>query len=584
MTLEYATLIVYFGFLLLLGGIFARYNRNLSDFARGGAKLTWWMVGTSITMAGISAFTFTGNASAAFEAGPSLLIVYGANLLGFALGAFFLGPWYRQTRAYTGADVVRARFGTAPEQFSVYVNLFIAPFGAAIQLWALAVFVSSVFGFPLITTIVVIGVICVIYSTSGGAWAVIATDFVQGIVLFSITILLGMLALAEIGWFSGFLAAMRDPEIAGAYRLFNDPGEFPANRYTLKWAVAAFLMQALTQTSLGTSVRYLAVKDGREARRAASLAFVLMALGSAIWFIPPMVARFLYADEVFAMTIPEPGTASYAVAARHLLPNGLMGVMIAAMFAATMSSLDSGLTAQASVFVRNLVARIREWLRLDALRESTEVVLCRSATVVLGGFIIFLCIILATQTRFILFDAYFTITSVIGVPLLMPLIAGILFRKLASWSYFFIVGVSFVPSLYSIIHESRGGGQWSIQDRGMLVLSFGAAAVVVAWLLNRYSSAWHVERERAFFQNMLTPVDFEKEVGENRDRAQAVFLGRSVMAMGTLLFLLLLVPNSIFDRLLVFALAAFVLAVGGVLRLAAGPAAPSGRSEKKEGG
>ena len=582
MTLEYITLFIYFGFLLLLGGLFARFNRSLSDFARGGAQLTWWMVGTSMTMAGISAFTFTGNASAAFEAGPSLLIVYGANILGFVLGAFFLGPWYRQTRAYTGADVVRARYGTAAEQFSVYTGVLLGPFGAAVQLWALGVFVSSVFGFPLITTIIVIGAICVIYSTSGGAWAVIATDFVQGIVLFSITVMLGLLSLAEVGWISGLFSSMRAPEVADAFRLFNESGEFSMDRYTLKWAAAAFIMQLMTQTHLGTAVRYLAVKDGREARRAASLALVLMTLGSLVWFIPPVVARLLFADEVMAMTIPEPGTAAYAVTARHLLPNGLMGVMIAAMFAATMSSLDSGLTAQASTIVRNLIPRIREALKFDNLREVTEVTLCRSLTVGLGIMIISLSILLSQQTRFILFDAYFTATSVIGVPVMLPLIAGILFRRLASWSYFFIFGVSFIPSLYSLLHETRGGDPWTIQDRAFWVLSFGLAAIVIARLLNRYSSRRHIERERVFFEKMFTPVDFAKEIGENRDRQQAVFLGQAVMAMGCLLFLLLLVPNPWADRLIVLGLATMVLAVGGTLRLLAGPKVPKPPSEAKK--
>lgn len=572
LTLEYTTLFIYFGFLLVLGTIFARLNRTLSDFARGGSQLTWWMVGTSMTMAGISAFTFTGNASAAFEAGPSLLIIYLANVLGYAAGALFLGPWYRQTRAYTGADVIRGRFGTAPEQFSIYLGIFLGPVIAAIQLWALAVFVSSVFGFSLIATIVVIGVICVFYSTAGGSWAVVATDFVQGIVLFSITVLVGVLALVEVGGLTGFLAQMRAPEVAADFRFINEAGEFPADRFTWGWAIAIFLIQMMTQVHLTTAVRYLAVKDGREARRAALLALVLMAFGSLIWFLPPMVARFLYADEVMAIAIDDPATASYAVAAANLLPNGLMGVMIAAMFAATMSSLDTGLTAQASTLVRNLIPRARSALGLAPLREGVEVLLCRSLTIALGGIIITLSLLLSVQQRFILFDAYYTISSLIGLPTMLPLVAGILFRRLASWSYFFIFGLSLLPALYSVIFEATGGDPWTIQTRALWVLGFGCVAVFITWWFNRYSSPVHLERERVFFERMATPVDFEKEIGVHRERDQAVILGRAVLAMGTLLLFLLFVPNPWMDRLLVFAVAAMVLAVGVVLRFAAGSA------------
>lgn len=135
MHIEYFTLAAYFLLLILIGSIFARFNRNLSDFTRGGAQCSWWLVGTSSLMAGISAFTFTGNGSAAYEAGPTFLVIYLANILGYAIGVLFLARWYRQTRALTSADVVRARFGSGVEQIYIGVSVLQAPFGAAIQLW-----------------------------------------------------------------------------------------------------------------------------------------------------------------------------------------------------------------------------------------------------------------------------------------------------------------------------------------------------------------------------------------------------------------------------------------------------------------
>jgi SSS family solute:Na+ symporter len=422
MTVEYITLGVYFCLLLVLGGVFARFTRNLSDFTRGGSRMTWWMVGTSLTMSGISAFTFTGNASAAFVAGPSLLVIYAANLLGFLLGGVVLARWYRNTRAYTGADVVRSRFGPAAEQFSVYSGLLIGPFSSAVQLWALAVFVSSVFGFSMTATIVVVGLITVLYSSGGGAWAVIATDFVQGVVLLAVTILVGVLAWHEIGGAAGFAARLADPELAGVFTWIKKPGAYPLDKYTWGWAAAVFALQFAGQVQLSSATRYLSAKDGREASRAAWLAFVLMAIGSLVWFLPPMVARLLYADQVLAMPVADPATTAYAVAARNLLPNGLMGVMIAAMFAATMSSMDTGLNGQTSIIVRNLLPRLRARFGWAPLRETTELRLCRGISVGLGVLIILAALLLAGQTRFVLFDAFLVLSSVIGGPLGLPLL------------------------------------------------------------------------------------------------------------------------------------------------------------------
>lgn len=121
-------------------------------------------------MAGISAFTFTGNASAAYEAGPTVLIIYAANATALLLCGLFLGAWFRQTRAYTVTNVVRQRFSPAVEQFSAYTSIMLGPVGAAIQLWALCVFASGTFGIPVQWCIVVIGSVVILYATTGGKW------------------------------------------------------------------------------------------------------------------------------------------------------------------------------------------------------------------------------------------------------------------------------------------------------------------------------------------------------------------------------------------------------------------------------
>jgi solute:Na+ symporter, SSS family len=565
MTLEYLTLAVYFVFLIILGSIFARFNKNLSDFSRGGARLTWWMVGPSITMAGISAFTFTGNGSAAFEAGPSLLIIYVANLLGFFVGGVVLARWYRQSRAYTGPDVVKGRFGGAAEQFQVYAGLLTGPFSAAVQLWALAIFVSTVFGFPLGLTILAVGGITIFYSASGGSWAVIATDFVQAIVLYGITLLAGFLAWQAVGGFSGFFAQIEAQELERTFSFIKEAGEYPSNRYTWGWAAVIFMMQLIGQVQLTSATRYLSAKDGREASRAAWLAFGLMAVGSAVWFFPPMVARLLFAEEVMAMPIQDPATAAYAVAAQNLLPNGLMGVLIAAMFAATMSSMDSGLAGQTSIIVRNIIPRVRERLGMAEMPDQLQLRLCRWISLTIGVLIILSALLLAKQTRFVLFDAFLTLSSVIGAPLGLPLLAGLLLRRLHSWSYFLIFFASVIPSAYSLIVEATGGTPWTVQERGGWVLIWGGTATLFSWLIRQRASAKHQAREAAFFQQLFTPVDFEAEIGGARDHEQARLLGRSATAMGTLLLGFLWVPNDSAARWQIAALALTVLGLGILL-------------------
>jgi Na+/proline symporter len=361
------------------------------------------------------------------------------------------------------------------------------------------------------------------------------------------------------------MTQLGEPGIAEAFRWIKEPGAFPSDRYTWDWAIVIFAMQLIGQVQLTSASRYLSAKDGREASRAAWLAFLLMAVGSAVWFLPPMVARFLYAPEVLGMNIKDPATAAYAVAARNLLPNGLMGVLIAAMFAATMSSMDTGLNGQTSIVVRNLIPRIREGMKLPPLGERTQLGLCRGISLGLGILIIVASLLLARQTRFILFDAFLTLSSVIGAPLGLPLLAGILFRRLPGWSFFFIFAASLVPSVVSLVHETTGGEPWTVQARGGWVLLFGLGAMAISWLCRNLTSHGHREREASFFRQMQTPVDFATEVGESRDHVQALMLGRSVTAMGALLLLFLLVPNTMAARGQILAMAALVIGLGSVL-------------------
>ncbi len=566
MWIEYLTLLLYFVLLLVLGGWFSKLNKDLSDFIRGGARGTWWMVGTSITMSGISAFTFTGNGSAAYEAGPTLLVIYAANLAGMAMGGLFLARWFRQTRALTGADVIRSRFGTPVEQFSIYTGLVLGPLGAAVQLWALAVFVSSVFHLPLLPTIVAVGVIVTVYSVTGGKWAVMATDVVQGIILYGITLLVGVLALVHVGGISGFLSYFSDPQFSESFRFFKEPGQFPENKFTLQWAVVIFIMQFLTQVQLGTAGRYLSVKDGREGARASWWAFLLMAIGSAVWFLPPMVARFVFAEEVMALPIDDPATGAYAVAARQLLPNGLMGIMIAAMFAATMSSMDSGINGLTGVIVHNLLGRIREVLSKPVLSGQRLVGLCRWISTALGATIITMALLLATQGKVQLFDVFLLMGAVIGPPLMLPLLAGLFLRKLPAWSYFLIFFSALIPSAYvELATRWADATPWTIQERGMWVLLWGLLGVLISRLMATWRGARQRERERQFFETMHTPVDFEREIGGANDGLQALLVGKITVWLGALMLMLLWVPNTWPDRMMILVLSGFIILCGGAM-------------------
>jgi Na+/proline symporter len=101
--------------------------------------------------------------------------------------------------------------------------------------------------------------------------------------------------------------------------------------------------------------RYFSVDDERSAKKVALLCFALFVLGALIWFVPPLAMRVLYPDlKAVWPGLANPHEASYAVAALTLLPNGLVGIMLAAMFSATMSSLSGLFNMHAAVVSKDI--------------------------------------------------------------------------------------------------------------------------------------------------------------------------------------------------------------------------------------
>ena len=95
------------GFLIMLvcvGLVFRRFSRDTSDYFRAGGKATWWLLGGSLFIQNFSAWTFTGAAGAAFQAGWSLPVMFLSTVLAFAANAPFSAGWgklicrHRETR------------------------------------------------------------------------------------------------------------------------------------------------------------------------------------------------------------------------------------------------------------------------------------------------------------------------------------------------------------------------------------------------------------------------------------------------------------------------------------------------------
>ncbi len=566
MSLDLGILLVYFAFLLGVGFVFSRMVKDGEDYFKSGGEGTWWLVGVSMFMAGISAYTFVGNAAGIFKSGWSPLAIYGANIAGFALGGFVLAAWYRQMRVVTVAEVLHARFGKATEQVVAILVVVNSLIWCGVVLYGLSVFGGLLFPDADPTLLIVgVGLIVQVYCTIGGSWAVMANDFIQGLILVSMTVLLTVLCLVETGGVGGFFDAIAaDAEASRDFQLITPVADgaddtFWNQKYGLSWCIAAFLTQLLAQAGLFQGVRYFSAKDGRAAAQSSWLGGVLMLVGCVVFFVPAMYARLYLSTDVSAMT-DDPAKApeyAYAVASRVLLPNGMFSIMIVAMFAAAVSSMDTGLNRNAALIVRDILPALLRTLGLRPIPPERQVLAGRIATLGCGVFIIALALGYANLEGASLFDIMLTLISMFLAPQAIPLLLFLFLRRTAPWAALSSIAGGFAPSVVVLVT----GWDPSYQVQTLVILAGAVAGYLVAIPFYAGSSDAYKRRVAAFYETMETPVDFATEVGAGSDRSQLLIIGRFGTALGLLLLGLLLLPNDASGRVCIAAVVGFVLLV-----------------------
>lgn len=555
MTIEYTVIIVYLALLLAIGAVVKRFNKDDSDYFRSGCKGTWWLVGASAFMVQFSAWTFTGAAGAAYEAGWSVMTIFIANAMGYFLVAALFGPWFRQMRVVTIPEAIRARFNPATQQFYAWLTVLLGLLYAGVWLSGLATFCHAVFGWDLQWIIVGIGLIVLFYSTVGGSWGVMSTDFLQTLILIPITILVAFLCLRELGGVGGLLSSIDEAGLGEDYKIINKAGMFEGkNSYTWVWAAAVFLAQVIKINTVQASQRYYAVKTGNDARKAALLAGVLMLLGSLIWFIPPMTGRLLFEADIEALKeLPKVAEASYAIVSIELLPVGLVGLMVVAMLSATMSSLDSGLNKNAAMFVRDIYPAVMRWFGIKPDPDNPRLRLAQGSSFTFGLIIIGLALYFASRDDKGVFELMLDLGAMLALPLAVPMMLAMLIRKTPSWAAMASIGVGLGVSAVGFnsedwfgtgkavtewlidtpfYHQPLFGGKWAFST----VVFVNTTAAAIGFFLTipfwKTSSAEYHAKVDRFFTNMHTPIDFAKEVGPGNDLSQLNIIGAFAIIVG----------------------------------------------------
>jgi SSS family solute:Na+ symporter len=517
---DYVVIALYMALMLGIGFYAARFNRGASDYFKGGNRIPWLVAGLSSFMSGFSAWTFTGAAGLAYEHGLVAIMIYLGNAATFLLGYWVFAVRWRRARISTVMEYLVERFDERTRQAFSWTTVFFQLFTGASMLYGLGLFVASTCRLPLVWTIAASGAIILAYCVVGGLWAVVITDFLQAVILMPFTLVMLVASLQRVGGLPGLVAAL--PPEAKSLAL---PGEF-GWLYVGCWTV----MVTFGYNTAAMAQRYFSVDDERSAKKVALLCFALFVVGALIWFVPPLAMRVLYPDlkSVWA-DLANPHEASYAVAALTLLPNGLVGIMLAAMFSATMSSLSGLFNMHAAVVSKD----IYQTLLRKRSTEKELLVVGWLATFGVGAAMTGLAMGMAASGQSI-FSVMLTFNTVMSLAYGPPALLGLVTRRTPSWSGLFSFGVGLALGSYGAFVA-----QWGLVRTVLTVIPPSCAAFFLSALFERDDPA-HRERREGLFQRLATPVDVARELGDSPDRTGPVFrfLSRATAGVGVLSLLL----------------------------------------------
>jgi len=410
---DYFILVGYFILMLGIGAYFYRYMKGMKDYFSGNNKIPWWLSGVSFYMSCFSAFGFIAYSELAFKYGLVAINIWWFGVPALILSIILLAKKWRRMRIDSPVEYLESRYSPCIRQIFAWQGLPVRIIDDALKLVAIAMFISKVFDVGLINAMLFSGLIMLAYTMMGGLWAVVVTDFVQFVVMAVAVVVLVPLSINRAGGLATFFNAA--PE--GFFQMTN-------SEYDWFYIIIVILLMFLSYGSVnwGLIQRYYCVPKEKDVYKLGMLVVALEVIGPPLILLPAMAARHFMPDADAANIYP--------LLCLELLPVGMMGLIIAAMFSATMSMLSSDYNAAASVLTNDIYKRV---IRPNAPQKEL-VFVGRIATCLVGfiaiGIAFFMLKNSSNSGGDSLFRNMMKLFSVATAPVAVPMLFGILSKRI----------------------------------------------------------------------------------------------------------------------------------------------------------
>jgi SSS family solute:Na+ symporter len=350
--LDYSAFALFLGTVIGISMYAGRKEETSEDYFLAGRRLTWWLIGFSLIASNISTEHFVGMAGKGHGIGLAIASYEWMAAVTLVIVAWYFMPKFLRCGIFTMPEFLEYRYSVSTRTImAVFMMAAYVAVAMATVLAASAKALNGVFGMDTTQAIWLIGLTAGAYTIYGGLKAVVWSDLLQGAALLIGGIFVTVLALNAVGGLDTFLANSEgklhtvlpwdDPEMPWVAVFIG--GLWIPNLFY--WGMNQFITQ-----------RALGARNLAQAQKGIFLAALLKLLIPFIIVFPGIMAY-----EIFG-SLPDADQA-YPMLISRILPVGLRGVMLAALFGAVMSSLDSMLNSASTIFTMDLY---RKFIKPDA--------------------------------------------------------------------------------------------------------------------------------------------------------------------------------------------------------------------------
>jgi len=418
--LDYLTIVLYFAGILAISVASAWRISDHKDMFTTNRSSPWWAAGLSGFMTMFSAATFVVWGGIAYRLGLVAVMINACYGVAALLAGYFVAGRWNRLGVTTPAEYVNLRFGKTGLHLFTWTMLLKRILGVSVSLYALAVLLVALVplgeanplsdpnsgNLAMHWAILFFGSVVVIYTMVGGLWAVLMTDVLQFIVLLIVVFLISILMIFRAPSYEMF--QMNAPDgffslTAGGYGWL----------FLFGWVTIHFFMVGAEWAFVQ---RFLAVRSPQDARKSCYLFGAMYLLTPLFWLLPPL----LYRGQVFDAK-PE---QAYILAAQSVLPPGVIGLFVAAMFSATASMVSSQLNVFAGVLTNDFYLPLVN----PTASQQQLIRVGRFFTLLLGALLVLVALLvprLGGAEKLII-----DINSLMVVPLLSPALWGLFSRRI----------------------------------------------------------------------------------------------------------------------------------------------------------